>query len=62
MLYVGHPRAKRSVMHLSCGKTLTVISKISDGQVRKITFNGKPINGFAIRISEVLSGGEIIFE
>lgn len=61
VLYVGYPKAERSVLHLYNGKTLTVVSKISDGQVRKITFNGKPVEGFEIKVSDILCGGEIIF-
>lgn len=61
VLYVGYPKAEKAVLHLNDGKTLTVISKIRDGQVKTITFNGKPIEGFEIKVSEILSGGEIIF-
>ena len=30
--------------------------------VKSVTLNGKPLNGFVIRHSDIMAGGELVFE
>lgn len=59
--FVGLPRAEKAVLHLSNGNTLTILSKVKDGQVQKVSLNGKRVEGYQISVKELLKGGEIIF-
>ena len=61
VMFIGYPKAEKAVLHLSNGKTLTIISKIKNETVKTVSFNGKPLSGYEISIKEVLEGGEIIF-
>ena len=60
-MFVGYPKAKKAIMHLSNGKTLTIVSELHGETVNKVTFNGKRIDGYKISVQELLNGGEIIF-
>lgn len=60
-MFLGVPRAERAVLHLSNGNTLTILSDIKNGQVQKVSFNGKMVEGYQISVKELLSGGELKF-
>ena len=60
-VFVGIPRAEKAVLHLPNGKALTILSKVKDGKVEAVSFNGKKMDGYAISVQELLNGGEIIF-
>ena len=60
-MFVGYPKAEKSVLHLSNGKTLTILSKMKDEKVEKVSFNGNIVEDYKISVQELLKGGEIIF-
>lgn len=60
-MFVGVPRAEKAVLHLSNGKMLSIVSKITDNQVKEISFNGKQLVGYTVSLKDLLNGGEIIF-
>ena len=60
-MFLGIPKAKKTILHLSNGKDLTIVSNVSNGQVKSVSLNGKKVNGYQIFVSELLDGGEIIF-
>ena len=60
-VFVGYPKAKKATLHLSNGRTLTILSKLSGEKVEGVLLNGKPIDGYTIPMQELLQGGEIVF-
>lgn len=60
-MFLGVPKAKKAVLHLSNGQALTIVSDVKDGKVERVLFNGKEINAYQISVSEILAGGEIVF-
>lgn len=60
-MFVGIPKAKKAVLHLSNGKDLMIVSDVKGGQVERVLFNGEQVNAYQISVSEILAGGEIVF-
>ena len=60
-VFVGYPKAKKSTLRLSNGKTLTIVSNVNGERVNEVLFNGKRIDGYKISVQELLNGGEIVF-
>jgi predicted alpha-1,2-mannosidase len=61
---IGSPALKRAEVHLSNGKTLTVVAAgLSDKNVyvQSLTVNGKPWNSPFLPYREIKQGGEIVF-
>jgi predicted alpha-1,2-mannosidase len=61
---IGSPTIKKAVVHLSNGKTLTVVAQdLSDKNiyVQSLTVNGKPWNSPFLPHREIKDGGELIF-
>jgi len=62
---IGSPLVKEAVIHLANGKTL-LIKAINQSEeniyVKRVTVNGKVISGNILSHSDIINGGEIIFE
>ena len=61
VMLLGIPKAEKVILHFSSGKDLTIFSQIKEETINKITFNGKEIEGYAIDVSLLQNGGELIF-
>ncbi|MBE7100866.1 MAG: glycoside hydrolase family 92 protein [Clostridiales bacterium] len=61
IMFLGVPKAKKAVLHLSNGKILTIISNLVEKHVKEVVFNEKRIDNYKLSIQEILNGGEIIF-
>ena len=62
---LGAPQVAKARLRLSNGKTFTVTAQglsRANRYVRRVTLNGKPIDGFALKRADVLVGGELVFE
>lgn len=61
---IGSPTVKSAVLKLENGKTFT-IKTVDQGEknvyVQKITLDGKPLNGYVLKHSEITDGGELVF-
>ena len=58
---MGYPKAKKATLHLSNGRTLTILSNLNGENVKGVLFNGMPIDGYTIPVQALLQGGEIEF-
>jgi predicted alpha-1,2-mannosidase len=62
---IGAPQVPKVVLHLpSESRTFTIIAKNLSKEnkyVKSATLNGKPLNGFVLKHSDIMSGGELIF-
>jgi predicted alpha-1,2-mannosidase len=56
----GMPQIKKTTMHLSDNRTLTIICNGSS--YKKITLDGKKIDGIEINYNQIMQGGELKFE
>ncbi|MBR1992860.1 MAG: glycoside hydrolase family 92 protein, partial [Firmicutes bacterium] len=57
----GSPRFEEATMHLP--KADLVIKRKGEGiYTKKVTFNGKILENFELSVSEMMNGGELIFE
>jgi len=56
----GMPQVKKATIHLTDNKTLTII--YNGSSYKKITLNGKKIDGIEINYSQIMQGGELKFE
>ncbi|OHX68443.1 GH92 family glycosyl hydrolase [Flammeovirga pacifica] len=63
MYDLGTPLFPKAVVHLSSGKTLTVIGNQTKEHptVSKVMFNGKEIKGYKISNAELMQGGTLEF-
>ena len=62
---LGAPQLPRMTVSVVNGKTFTVIAKNLSREnkyVKSVTLNGKPLDGFTIRHSDIMAGGELVFE
>lgn len=62
--WIGSPLVHEAVLSLENGKTFTVESVNPGPQnvhVQKILLNGKPLNGFRLKHSDIVKGGKIQF-
>ncbi len=62
---IGSPLAEEAVIHLNNGKTLTIKAINQHPKniyVKRILVNGKVIKGNFLKHSDIINGGEIIFE
>jgi len=62
---LGSPLIKEAVIHLSNGKTVSIKAKNQSREnvyVKSVTVNGKIIKGTQLVHSDLVNGGEIIFE
>jgi len=56
---------KSAVLHFENGKTLKIIAKNQSAQnvyVKKVLLNGKPILNNRLKHSDLMEGGELVFE
>ncbi len=62
---LGSPLVEEAIIHLDNGKTLHIVAK-NQGKnnvyVNRVIVNGKTFNGALLPCSDVMNGGEIIFE
>jgi predicted alpha-1,2-mannosidase len=61
---IGTPGAEEAAIHLPGGKVFRIQARNfsqSNPYVQSVTLNGKPLNRFWIRHSEVLAGGDLVF-
>jgi predicted alpha-1,2-mannosidase len=56
----GMPQCKKTTIHLADNRTLTIIC--NGNSYKKITLNGKKINGIEINYNQIMQGGELKFE
>ena len=57
----GSPRYKEAVMHLP--KADLTIKRTGKGiYTKKVTFNGKVLEDFELTVTDMMNGGELIFE
>lgn len=60
-MFLGVPKAKKAILHLTNGKDLIIISNITNGLVNKVLFNGQVVNDYKISVNSLFNGGELIF-
>jgi len=62
---IGAPQLPKIVMALPGGKTLTIVAKNlsrANKYVRRVTLNGRTVEGFILKHAELVKGGELVFE
>ena len=62
---LGAPCVRKAELKLNSGKTLRIVTKnLSDTttKVHKVTFNGKVVDDWRISHSELMGGGDLVFE
>jgi predicted alpha-1,2-mannosidase len=62
---IGAPQAKRVRILLENGRTLTTVAKdLSEANlyVQGVTWNGRPVKGFVISHTDLMQGGELVFQ
>ncbi|MHA7057774.1 GH92 family glycosyl hydrolase [Aquimarina sp. M1] len=62
---LGSPLVKEATIHLNTGKTLLIRAKNQSKEniyVKNVSVNGKIINGNQLSHTDIINGGEIIFE
>ncbi|RLD86623.1 MAG: glycoside hydrolase family 92 protein, partial [Bacteroidetes bacterium] len=62
---IGSPLAEEAVIHLNNGKTLTIKAENQSPEnvyVKQVLVNGKAVKGNFLKHSDIMNGGEIIFE
>lgn len=61
---IGRPLFDKAVMHLSSGKTLTIVAQNNSAKnlyVKSVTLNGKPVKDWTIAHKELYKGGVLKF-
>lgn len=61
---LGSPLVKNAKINLSNGKTFTIeVKNQSDKNVlvKKMSLNGKPLDGFILKHDDIINGGELVF-
>jgi len=61
---LGSPSVKSAKINLANGKSFTVIVKNQSDKnviVKKMTLNGKPLDGFILKYDDVMAGGVLVF-
>lgn len=62
---LGSPLVRRAVIQLESGRTLVIRTK-GDAErqhrVARVWLNNRPVNGLSIAYSDVMAGGELVFE
>ena len=62
LMFIGTPRLKRTLLHLSSGNDFTV-ERIGSGiYVKSAELNGKTLETMAFPASEMMKGGKLILE
>ena len=57
----GTPRFEEATMHLP--KADLVIKRNGNGiYTKKVTFNGKVLENFELAVTDMMNGGELVFE
>ena len=62
---IGSPAIKSAKIQLENGKTFTVETKSQGDKnvyIKKVSLNGKPIDNFKIKHSDIMNGGILLFE
>lgn len=62
---LGAPQLPKITFNLANGKTFTVIAKNLSREnkfVKSVTLNGRPMKSFILKHSEIMAGGELVFE
>ncbi len=61
----GAPQIERVTLRLPQGKTFTVEARglsQANKYVRRVSLNGKPVDGFKLAHADIMSGGRLVFE
>jgi putative alpha-1,2-mannosidase len=61
---VGTPKYSRATLHLSNGKQFVLSAtdvSASNLYIQSVTLNGKPMNSFLLKHSEIEQGGTLVF-
>ena len=62
---IGSPLVKKAIIQLENGNTMTISVKNQSKDnvyVHNVTINGKPLKGNQLSHSQIMKGGEIVFE
>lgn len=62
---LGAPQVPRAVIRLPNGKTFTITARNFgkvNTSVRSVTLNGRPITDYKLRHTDLLNGGELVFD
>ncbi len=62
---LGSPKVKEAIINLENGNALKITAKNQSKEnvyVSKVTLNGKEIKGFTIDHTDLMAGGELVFE
>ena len=62
---IGAPQMPKITLHLENGKTFVIVAKNISKEnkyVKSVTLNGKKLDGFIVKHSDIFNGGEIVFE
>lgn len=62
---LGSPLVEEAIIHLDNGKILKIIAKNQSEKnvyVKRISINGKPLQGTLLNHQDIMNGGELIFE
>jgi predicted alpha-1,2-mannosidase len=61
----GAPQLPEATIHLSAGKTFTIEARnlsTVNKYVQSVTLNGKPLENFIVKHSDILKGGKLVYE
>jgi len=62
---LGSPLVKEATVHLSNGKTLTIVANNQSKEniyVKSVLTNGKTLEGVILTHNDIMNGGKIVFE
>jgi putative alpha-1,2-mannosidase len=59
--FVGVPKAKKAVLKLANGKSLTIVAMGEGQEVDAITMNGELLKQQEISVEKIMQGGKIVF-
>jgi putative alpha-1,2-mannosidase len=59
--FIGKPRAKKSILHLANGRTLTIVAMGEGKGIDAVTINGEILKQQQSSVEQIMQGGEIVF-
>ena len=62
---LGAPQVPKATLSLKNGRKFTIVAKglsKENRYVKSVALNGKPLTGFILKHSDIVSGGELVFE
>jgi putative alpha-1,2-mannosidase len=59
--FLGCPSAKSSKISLWNGNTFEIVCIGEGDTVKKVTLNGKPVDGYSISVKDFMQGGTLTF-